>query len=308
VDASSVICPSCGQDNPAGQRFCGACGAALTAEPSAGVRKTVTIVFCDLVGSTALGERTDPEVLRDVMARYHAELRTILERHGGTVEKFVGDAAMALFGLPQVHEDDALRGVRAALEMRDSVASLGLEVRIGINTGEVVAGLGETLATGDAVNVAARLEQAAGAGEILIGAPTERLVRGAVQVEALEPLDLKGKREPVPAFRVLELADEVPAFTPSIAAPFVGRQEELERLETALVTATETRSPRTSGTDAPVRAVVSRCAVAAASPSMRTSIDSTPRSAMSSSGRPRATSAPRSMIATRSQTSSASSR
>ena len=124
----------------------------------------MTVVFCDLVGSTALGERTDPEVLRELMARYHAELRTILERHGGTVEKFVGDAAMAIFGLPQVHEDDALRAVRAAVEMRDAVAALGLEVRIGVNTGEVVAGGGETLATGDAVNVAARLEQAARAG------------------------------------------------------------------------------------------------------------------------------------------------
>ena len=131
------------------------------------VRKTVTIVFCDLVGSTALGERTDPEVLRELMGRYHAELRAILERHGGTVEKFVGDAAMAVFGLPQVHEDDALRAIGAAVEMREAVARLGLEVRIGMNTGEVVADAGETLVTGDAVNVAARLEQAAGTGEIL---------------------------------------------------------------------------------------------------------------------------------------------
>jgi class 3 adenylate cyclase/tetratricopeptide (TPR) repeat protein len=244
VDASVVICASCGQENPAGQRFCGACGAAFTAEPAADVRKTVTVVFCDLVGSTALGERTDPEVLRDVMARYHAELRAILERHGGTVEKFVGDAAMAVFGLPQVHEDDALRAVRAAIEMRDAVATLGLEVRIGVNTGEVVAGSGETLATGDAVNVAARLEQAAGAGEILIGAPTDRLVRGAVRAKAVEPLQLKGKSEPVPAFRVHELVDEAPAFTRPIHAPFVGRQEELEQLESALGTATETRTPQ----------------------------------------------------------------
>ena len=239
-----MICPSCGQENPAGQRFCGACGAALAAEPAADVRKTVTVVFCDLVGSTALGERTDPEVLRDVMARYHAELRAILERHGGTVEKFVGDAAMAVFGLPQVHEDDALRAVRAAIEMRGAVATLGLEVRIGVNTGEVVAGTGETLATGDAVNVAARLEQAAGAGEIMIGAPTERLVRGAVGAEAVEPLELKGKSQPVPAFRVRGLVDEAPAFTRPTHAPFVGRREELEQLESALGTATEARTPQ----------------------------------------------------------------
>jgi class 3 adenylate cyclase/tetratricopeptide (TPR) repeat protein len=238
-----VICPSCGAENPAGFRFCGSCGAAL-AELAAEVRKTVTVVFCDLVGSTALGERTDPEVLRELMGRYHAELRTILERHGGTVEKFVGDAAMAVFGLPQVHEDDAIRAVRAAVEMRDALVPLGLEVRTGVNTGEVVAGTGETLVTGDAVNVAARLEQTATAGEVLIGAGTERLVRDAVRSEAVEPLALKGKTEPVPAFRVLELLDQVPAFTRPIETPFVGRGDELRRLEDALATAIEARTPQ----------------------------------------------------------------
>ncbi len=238
-----MTCPSCGQVNPADGRFCSACGAALPVEPAGGVRKTVTIVFCDLVGSTALGERRDPEVMRELMARYHTELRGILERHGGTVEKFVGDAAMAIFGLPQVHEDDALRAVRAAVQARDAVAALGLEVRTGVNTGEVVAGTGETLATGDAVNVAARLEQVAGAGEILIGAATERLVRERVRAEAVEPLSLKGKREPVAAFRVLEVLDDVPAFTRSIDAPFVGRREELEALERALAAAVEARRP-----------------------------------------------------------------
>ena len=208
------------------------------------MRKTVTVVFCDLVGSTALGDRSDPEVLRDLMSRYHAELRTILERHGGTVEKFVGDAAMAVFGLPQVHEDDALRAVRAAIEMRDAVARLGLQVRIGVNTGEVVAGTGETLVTGDAVNVAARLEQTAGTGEVLIGGATERLVRSRLHAEAMEPLALKGKGEAVPAFRVLTLLDDVPAFTRPIAAPFVGRREELERLGQALEAAVRVRAPQ----------------------------------------------------------------
>ncbi|MGH3016763.1 MAG: AAA family ATPase [Gaiellaceae bacterium] len=239
-----MICASCGQENPEGFRFCGNCGAPLAPEAQGDVRKIVTVVFCDLVGSTALGERTDPEVLRDVMARYHAELRVTLERHGGTVEKFVGDAAMAVFGLPQVHEDDALRAVRAAIEMRDAVLTMGLEVRIGVNTGEVVAGTGETFATGDAVNVAARLEQSAGAGEILIGAATEHLVRDLVLAEPVEPLTLKGKQEPVPAFRVLGLGDRVPAFTRPIDAPFVGRSEELESLEAAVATATETRTPQ----------------------------------------------------------------
>jgi class 3 adenylate cyclase/tetratricopeptide (TPR) repeat protein len=213
-------------------------------ESSADARKTVTVVFCDLVGSTALGERTEPEVLRDLMSRYHAELRATLERHGGTVEKFVGDAAMAVFGLPQVHEDDALRAVRASIEMRDAVVTMGLEVRIGVNTGEVVVGSGETLVTGDAVNVAARLEQSAGVGEILIGVATERLVRNAVRTEAVEPLALKGKTEPVSAFGVLGLMEDVPAFTRPIDAPFVGRNDELERLESALATATETRMPQ----------------------------------------------------------------
>jgi class 3 adenylate cyclase/tetratricopeptide (TPR) repeat protein len=243
MDASQVICPSCGRENPDDFRFCSACGSPLDGGPASGVRKTVTVVFCDLVGSTALGERSDPEVLRDLMSRYHAELRTILERHGGTVEKFVGDAAMAVFGLPQVHEDDAIRAVRAAIEMRDAVARIGLRVRIGVNTGEVVAGTGETLVTGDAVNVAARLEQAAGPGEVLIGAATERLVRQRLHAEATEPLALKGKSEAVRAFRVLTLLDDVPAFTRAIAAPFVGRREELERLEAALERAVETRVP-----------------------------------------------------------------
>jgi class 3 adenylate cyclase len=183
-------CSACGSENPDGFRFCGSCSAELTADASAEVRKTVTVLFCDLVGSTSLGERTDPEVLRELMAGYHAELRAILERHGGTVEKFVGDAAMAVFGLPQVHEDDALRAVRAAVEIRAAVAVLGLEVRIGVNTGEVVAGTGETLVTGDAVNVAARLEQVAETGEILMGRETERLVRDGVRSDAVESLQL----------------------------------------------------------------------------------------------------------------------
>src|ERR671934_1620259 len=121
------VCAHCGQENPDGFRFCGACGAELAAA-AAGVRKTVTVLFCDLVGSTALGERMDPEVVGELMAGYHAELRTILERHGGTVEKFIGDAAMAVFGIPEVHEDDALRALKAAAEIQDRVRELELEV------------------------------------------------------------------------------------------------------------------------------------------------------------------------------------
>ena len=239
-----MICSACGQANPEGFGFCGRCGASLASAPAAEVRKTVTVVFCDLVGSTALGERSDPELLRETMGRYHSELRVILERHGGTVEKFVGDAAMAVFGLPQVHEDDALRAVRAVLEIAAAVARLGLEVRIGVNTGEVVAGSGETLVIGDAVNVAARLEQSASPGEVLMGGATQRLVRDAVRAEPVEPLVLKGKSEPVPAFRLLGLVEEVPAFTRPIAAPFVGRSHELEQLEAAAAHAFAGRSPQ----------------------------------------------------------------
>ena len=149
-------------------KFCLECGAPLAAPGAAGeVRKTVTVVFCDITGSTALGESTDPESLRAVLARYFERMKAIVERHGGTVEKFIGDAVMAVFGVPVLHEDDALRALRAAAEMRDALPALGVQARIGVNTGEVVTGTGERLVTGDAVNVAARLEQAAPPGEVL---------------------------------------------------------------------------------------------------------------------------------------------
>jgi class 3 adenylate cyclase/tetratricopeptide (TPR) repeat protein len=190
----------------------------------------VTVLFCDLVGSTALGESSDPEVVRGRLARTFEELRSIIERHGGTVEKFVGDAVMAVFGIPTSHEDDALRAVRAASEMRAAIAEHGLEARIGINTGEVVVGgEGETLVTGDAVNVAARLEQAAAAGETLIGAETRLLVRDAVRVDAVEPLALKGKSEPVAAFRLVEIVGD-DAVARDLETPLVGRERERQRL------------------------------------------------------------------------------
>src|SRR5215472_17485764 len=153
---------------------------------AAAARKTVSVLFCDLADSTMLGERLDPEPLRELLGTWYEEMRIAVERHGGTVEKFIGDAVMAVFGLPRAHEDDALRAVRAALEMQNAVGRINaplagrgipeLRVRIGINTGEVVTGeAAATLATGDAVNTAKRLEEAAGAGQILIGAVTERL-------------------------------------------------------------------------------------------------------------------------------------
>ena len=203
----------------------------------------MTVLFSDVTGSTSLGERLDPESLRNVMSRYFDLARTVVQRHGGTVEKFIGDAVMAVFGVPAAHEDDALRAVRAATEMRENLAALNdelergsgvrLETRTGVNSGEVVAGdpsSGQSFVSGDTVNVAARLEQAAQPGEILIGAGTLSLVRDAVRVEATEPLPLKGKAEPVPAFRLLEVLAGAPALTRRLDSPMVGRDGELRQV------------------------------------------------------------------------------
>jgi len=225
-------CATCGFESEGAFRFCPACGAELAAAtPSHEQRKTVTVLFCDLTGSTALGETLDPERLRALLARYFERMQAIVERHGGGVEKFIGDAVMAVFGVPVVHEDDALRAVRAAVEMRDALPDLGLQGRIGVMTGEVVTGTVERLATGDAVNVAARLEQAAQPGEVLIGQPTLALIRDAAEVEPVEPLELKGKSEPVSAYRLLSVR-EVPERRHE--ARFVGRQREIALIRETL--------------------------------------------------------------------------
>ena len=211
----------------------------------------VTVIFSDVTGSTALGERLDPESLRRVLARYFDLASQVIDRHGGVVEKFIGDAVMAVFGVPQIHEDDALRAVRAADELRRALEPLNAELdrdygttlslRIGVNTGEVVTGTEERLATGDAVNVAARLEQAARPGEILIGADTVRLVRDAVSIEELPPLEAKGKSEPLIAYRLVSLDSQAPAFSRRADVPMIGRDRQLKLLRDAFDTVASER-------------------------------------------------------------------
>ncbi len=218
----------------------------MTSSASGQARKTVTVLFCDLTGSTALGEQLDPETLREVVQRYFDEMRAVIERHGGTVEKFIGDAVMAVFGVPRLREDDALRAVRAAIDMQSALADanvgferdLGvrIEARIGVHTGEVIAGdpaTGESFVSGDAVNVAARLEQAAEPGEILIGETTHRLVRAAVIAKPMPPLQLKGKSEPVPAYRLVVVEPGGEMLPRRLDAPLVGREHELNALKKA---------------------------------------------------------------------------
>jgi predicted ATPase/class 3 adenylate cyclase len=238
-----LLCRDCRAENPEVFRFCGYCGAELVQLGTAAeLRKTVTIVFCDLKGSTSLGERLDSEALREVLGVYFSAMRQVIERYGGTVEKYIGDAIMAVFGLPTLHEDDALRAVRAAFDMTAALKNVNarlqatwgvtLENRTGVNTGQVVAGDATTrqrLATGDAVNVAARLEQAASAGEVLIGETTFALVKNAVSAEPVEPLELKGKSERAPAYRLTGITSGE-AVRRREDLPVVGRESELTLL------------------------------------------------------------------------------
>jgi class 3 adenylate cyclase/tetratricopeptide (TPR) repeat protein len=207
-------------------------------------RKLVTSVFCDLAGSTELGEQADSEIVFELMRSYFDTARTALERHGGAVEKFIGDAVVGMFGVPEAHEDDALRACRAALEIQERLAALelGIAVRIGVNTGEVVAGdaarremfaSGDAVVLGDSVNVAARLEQAAAPGQVLLGEATYRLVRDAVRAEPVDPIAAKGKSEPLVAFRLREASTHGPIPRAS-SSRLVGRADELALLEAEL--------------------------------------------------------------------------
>jgi len=259
-----INCPACNEENPPRFRLCGFCGTPLVAaaaspphRPAHEVRRTVSIIFCDLKGSTELGERLDPEALHEVKDRYFAAMAAQITRHGGKIEKYIGDAIMAVFGLPVQHEDDALRAVRAAAGMREVLRTVNddlaahygvvLANRTGVNTGEVVANddptANQNFATGDAVNVAARLEQVAPENEIYLGETTYLLVRDAVKVEAVEPQELKGKAERVPAFRLVSVSGlDGHVRRPDTA--IVGREEELTAIDQALHEVSETQSAR----------------------------------------------------------------
>ena len=256
-----INCPKCGEENPPKFRLCGYCGAPLVAAPAPlpvrEMRKTVTLIFSDLKDSTALGERLDSEALHEVKERYFSAMSAEITRHGGKIEKFIGDAIMAVFGLPRRTRTTrcapsaprpacARRWRRSTPNCRRTTAST-LGNRTGVNTGEVVANDDPTadqkLATGDAVNVAARLEQAAPVNEIYIGETTYRLVRDAVEVEAVEPLQLKGKAEKVPAYRLVS-AKGLDGYARRQDTPIVGRDEELAALNAAYREVCEGRAVR----------------------------------------------------------------
>ena len=223
------------------------CGTALDTAPAGpGLRKIVTVVRSDLVGSTKLGEALSPETLRQVLGRYFDVMTEVLMRHEGASQRFIGDAVMAVFGIPSVHEDDALRAVRAAIEMRAALRDLNdeleprwgvrLQARTGVNTGEVIVGdpsHGEDFVSGEAVNVATRLERAAPSREILIGEQTLDLVRSAVLVQAVAPVEVEGKRQPVRAFRLLDVAGPDRGIDRGLSSPLVGRERELQVLRDA---------------------------------------------------------------------------
>jgi class 3 adenylate cyclase len=247
--AFSNKCAACGEANPPGFRFCGACGAACDTSPASpsgsvenidGERRWVTIMFADLSGFTALSERTDPEEIRSMVDRCMSEMGQVVDRFGGTVDKVIGDALMAVFGAPVAHEDDSERAVRAALEIQRRASEQshdfgGLCVSIGVNTGEVIFapvgphGRRELTVMGDAVNTAARLQAAAPPEAVLVGKETQAASARAITYEAVEPILAKGKEAPIPAW-LARAATSAPADRPVSAAPFIGRDSELELL------------------------------------------------------------------------------
>jgi class 3 adenylate cyclase/tetratricopeptide (TPR) repeat protein len=246
-------CPNCGRENPNDARFCSNCATPLDDAPRAREeRKVVTVLFCDLVGSTARAERMDPEDVRAILSGYHERVRAELERHGGTVEKFIGDAVAALFGAPTAHEDDPERAVRAALAVREwANGGQDLQVRIGITTGEVLVSLGarpergEGMASGDVVNTAARLQSAAAVNGILVDETTHRATERAIEYAASPPVRAKGKEEPIAVWEPLEARSRFGVDVRQIGrSPLVGRRRELEALEGTLERVIEEREPQ----------------------------------------------------------------
>src|SRR5215211_2155263 len=225
-------CAACGQDNPGGFRFCGACGASLAgpARAPAEERRLVTVLFCDLVGFTARSDQADPEDVGALLRPYHARLRAEIERLGGTLDKFIGDGVMAVFGAPIAHEDDPERAVRCALGMLAAVQELDLAVRVGITTGEVLVDLAPGAATegvvGDVVNTASRLQGVAPAGGVVVGEATFRATRRLFDYQELGAVQVKGKADPVPVWR-LEGPRGRTGVEPEAGTPLVGRQAEL---------------------------------------------------------------------------------
>jgi AAA ATPase domain/Adenylate and Guanylate cyclase catalytic domain/zinc-ribbon domain len=228
------ICASCGHEMAEDANFCPKCGAPDEAAPAREVRKTVTVIFCDITGSTELGESTDPEALRALLARYFERMKGIIESHGGAVEKFIGDAVMSVFGVPVAHEDDALRACRAAVEMREALSEMGIAGRIGVNTGEVVTGTEERLATGRR----GQRCRAAGAGSGFWGGPDwcrDTCLGGeAVEVGEERALTLKGKGEPVAVYPLFAVSGELGR---RFRTPMVGRERELQGLRDAFARA-----------------------------------------------------------------------
>jgi class 3 adenylate cyclase/tetratricopeptide (TPR) repeat protein len=241
-------CDRCGEENAAGARFCSNCGARLAAVTGGGEeRKLVSILFVDLVDFTAQSDRADPEDVRDALRRYHAEARRHVEQHGGTLEKFIGDAVMAVFGAPRAHGDDAERAVRAGLAVLEAVGGLGLTARAAVNTGEAVVAVnaretGDALAMGDVVNTASRLQSAAPSGRLVVGAETHRATRNVIAYEELAPVDAKGKADPVEAWLALA-ASAAPAERPIARNPLVGRSRELDLIRSHWERAVGERRP-----------------------------------------------------------------
>src|SRR5919204_1582409 len=243
--ASAVLtCPSCGRENPDGARFCNACASPLQPDelPRGEERKTVTVVFVDLVGFTAQADRLDPEDVRGLLSPYHAYVRGELERRGGTVEKFIGDAVMGVFGAPAAHEDDPERAVRAALAIRDwSAEQADLNVRVAVNTGEALVNIGaqpaegEAMVAGDVVNTAARMQTAAPIDGILVGETTYRATRDAISYREAPPVLAKGKAESIAVGGALEpLARYGVDVAERARTPLIGRERELELLHSML--------------------------------------------------------------------------